>query len=98
MVFGRMAIKLYPDRRWPAFLRVLADTVTALWTIAWAYVGCLIYQVRHGFGGDCRRPATLNSPRMNRRRARVATVPLQLHAAMSVSAFYEMPEIEIESP
>ncbi len=37
-------IKIYPDRRWPAFLRVLADTVTVGWTIAWAYLGWLIYQ------------------------------------------------------
>ncbi len=37
-------IKVYPDSRWPAFLRVLADTVTVGWTIAWAYLGWLIYQ------------------------------------------------------
>jgi hypothetical protein len=37
-------IKIYPDSRWPAFLRVLADTVTVGWTIAWAYLGWLIYQ------------------------------------------------------
>ncbi len=37
-------IKAYPDNRWRAFLRVLADTVTIGWTIAWAYLGWLIYQ------------------------------------------------------
>lgn len=37
-------IKVYPDSRWPAFLRVLADTVTVGWSIAWAYLGWLIYQ------------------------------------------------------
>src|ERR1700694_734091 len=37
-------IKVYPDRRWPAFLRVLADTVTVAWSITWAYLGWLIYQ------------------------------------------------------
>ncbi len=37
-------VKLYPDRPWPAFLRLLADTVVALWTIAWAYLGFLVYQ------------------------------------------------------
>jgi hypothetical protein len=37
-------IKIYPDSRWPAFLRVLADTVTIGWTIVWAYLGWLIYQ------------------------------------------------------
>ena len=41
-------IKLYPDRRWPAFLRVLADTVTVGWTIVWAYLGWLIYQTVMG--------------------------------------------------
>lgn len=41
-------IKLYPDRRWPAFLRVLADTVTVGWTIVWAYLGVLIYQTIMG--------------------------------------------------
>jgi hypothetical protein len=40
----RLMIKVYPDSRWPAFLRVLADTVTIAWTIAWAYLGWLIYQ------------------------------------------------------
>ncbi|TMF94036.1 MAG: hypothetical protein E6I04_15000 [Chloroflexi bacterium] len=32
-------IKLYPDRRWPAFLRVLADTVVFFWSVVWAYLG-----------------------------------------------------------
>lgn len=41
-------IKLYPDRRWPAFLRVLADTVVAAWSIVWAYLGFLIYQTVMG--------------------------------------------------
>jgi hypothetical protein len=40
----RLMIKIYPDSRWPAFLRVLADTVTVGWTIAWAYLGWLIYK------------------------------------------------------
>lgn len=37
-------IKLYPDRRWPAFLRVLADTVVFFWTVTWAYLGFLLFQ------------------------------------------------------
>jgi hypothetical protein len=37
-------IKVYPDRRWPAFLRVLADTVVVAWSIVWAYLGWLIYE------------------------------------------------------
>jgi hypothetical protein len=41
-------IKVYPDRRWPAFLRVLADTVTTGWSIVWAYLGFLIYQTVMG--------------------------------------------------
>lgn len=41
-------IKIYPDRRWPAFLRVLADTVTVAWTILWAYLGWLIYETVMG--------------------------------------------------
>jgi hypothetical protein len=37
-------IKLYPDRRRSAFARVLADALTAVWTVAWAALGWLIYQ------------------------------------------------------
>src|SRR5260370_14971816 len=44
-------IKLYPDRRLPALLRVLADTVVAGWTIAWAFLGWLIYQTVLGLEG-----------------------------------------------
>src|SRR5207253_2491509 len=43
-----MMLKIYPDQRWPAFLRVLADTVTFFWTVAWAYLGFLIYQTIMG--------------------------------------------------
>jgi len=28
-----MMLKIYPDRRWPAFLRVLADTTVFFWTV-----------------------------------------------------------------
>ena len=41
-------LKIYPDRRWPAFLRVLADTIVFFWTVAWAYLGWLIYQTVMG--------------------------------------------------
>jgi hypothetical protein len=44
-------IKLYPDRRWPALMRVLADTAVVLWTIVWAYLGFLIYQTVMGLEG-----------------------------------------------
>jgi hypothetical protein len=41
-------LKVYPDRRWPAFLRVLGDTIVFFWTIVWAYLGFLIYQTVMG--------------------------------------------------
>jgi hypothetical protein len=41
-------LKVYPDRRWPAFLRVLGDTIVVFWTIVWAYLGFLIYQTVMG--------------------------------------------------
>lgn len=43
-----MMLKIYPDRTWPAFLRVLGDTVVFVWTVAWAYLGFLIYQTVMG--------------------------------------------------
>lgn len=43
-----MMLKIYPDRRWPAFLRVVADTVALVWAVAWAYLGWLIYQTIMG--------------------------------------------------
>ncbi len=43
-----MMLKIYPDRRWPAFLRVFADTTVFVWTVAWAYLGFLIYQTVMG--------------------------------------------------
>ena len=43
-----MMLKIYPDRRWPAFLRVLADTVVFVWTVSWGYLGWLIYQTVMG--------------------------------------------------
>ena len=58
-------IKPYPDRRWPAFLRVLADTVTVAWSIVWAYLGFLIYQTVMGLeviaDGITSTGATFNS-------------------------------------
>ncbi|HVC75076.1 MAG TPA: hypothetical protein VND96_01015 [Candidatus Micrarchaeaceae archaeon] len=37
-------IKPYPDRPFPAFVRVLGDLLTIAWTVAWAWFGWLIYQ------------------------------------------------------
>ncbi len=41
-------LKIYPDRRWPAFLRVVSDTTVFVWTVVWAYLGFLIYQTVMG--------------------------------------------------
>jgi len=41
-------IKLYPDRRFPAMVRVVFDALTIVWTIAWAALGWLIYQTVMG--------------------------------------------------
>jgi hypothetical protein len=41
-------IKLYPDRAFPAFLRVVADVLTLGWTLAWAALGWLIYKTVMG--------------------------------------------------
>jgi len=41
-------LKIYPDRRWPAFLRVLADTTVFFWSVVWAYLGFLIYSTVMG--------------------------------------------------
>ena len=43
-----MMLKLYPDRRWPALVRVLSDTASFVWTVAWAYLGWLIYSTVMG--------------------------------------------------
>src|SRR5215472_18444529 len=43
-----MMLKPYPDRAWPALLRVVADGTVVLWTVAWAYLGWLIYQTVMG--------------------------------------------------
>lgn len=41
-------LKPYPDRGWPAFFRVLADTTVVAWTVGWVYLGWLIYQTVMG--------------------------------------------------
>ena len=40
--------KLYPDRRWPALLRMMSDTASVVWTVGWAYLGFLIYSTVMG--------------------------------------------------
>jgi hypothetical protein len=41
-------IKPYPDRTWPAFLRVVGDLSAVLWSLGWAWLGWLIYQTVMG--------------------------------------------------
>jgi len=41
-------VKLYPDRTWPAILRVIGDLTSVLWAIAWAWLGWLIYKTVMG--------------------------------------------------
>ncbi len=43
-----MMLKAYPDRTWPAVFRVLGDVAVVLWTIAWGYLGYLIYNTVMG--------------------------------------------------
>lgn len=37
-------IKVYPDRTVPALLRVIGDFLTVAWSVAWAWLGWLIYK------------------------------------------------------
>jgi hypothetical protein len=37
-------VKLYPDRTWPALLRVVGDLSAVLWSAGWAFLGYLIYK------------------------------------------------------
>ena len=37
-------IKVYPDRWRPALFRVFADGFAVCWTVAWGYLGWLVYQ------------------------------------------------------
>jgi hypothetical protein len=41
-------IKLYPDRTWPALLRVFGDLTSVLWTVGWVWLGWLIYKTVMG--------------------------------------------------
>jgi hypothetical protein len=43
-----MMLKAYPDRPWPAFFRVLGDLAVVVWSIAWGYLGYLIYSTVMG--------------------------------------------------
>ena len=58
-------IKVYPDRRFPAMVRVLLDAITIVWTVAWAVLGWLIYQTVMGLqviaDGISNTGATFNS-------------------------------------
>jgi len=41
-------LKLYPDRAWPAVLRVVGDLAAVLWSVGWAFLGWLIYKTVMG--------------------------------------------------
>jgi hypothetical protein len=43
-----MMLKLYPDRRLSALLRVMSDTASFVWTVMWAYLGWLVYSTVMG--------------------------------------------------
>jgi hypothetical protein len=82
-------IKVYPDRRWPAFLRVLADSVTAAWTIVWIYLGLLIYQTVMGLeviaDGITNTGVTLNSWIASFRHAVPGGIPLLTQFLLNVA-------------
>ena len=82
-------IKVYPDRRWPAFLRVLADTVTAVWTIVWIYLGLLIYQTVMGLevvaDGITNTGATFNGWIASFRHAVPGGIPLLTQFLLNVA-------------
>ncbi len=82
-------IKVYPDRRWPAFLRVLADSVTAAWTIVWIYLGLLIYQTVMGLeviaDGITNTGTTLNSWIASFRHAVPGGIPLLTQFLLNVA-------------
>jgi hypothetical protein len=82
-------IKLYPDRRWPAFLRVLADTVTVGWSILWAYLGWLIYQTVMGLeviaDGITNTGTTFNSWIASFRHAVPGGIPLLTQFLLNVA-------------
>ncbi|MGA8924232.1 MAG: hypothetical protein WB682_13925, partial [Candidatus Dormiibacterota bacterium] len=82
-------IKVYPDRRWPACLRVLADTVTAAWTIVWIYLGLLIYQTVMGLeviaDGITSTGTTLNSWIASFRHAVPGGIPLLTQFLLNVA-------------
>jgi hypothetical protein len=73
-------IKLYPDRRFPATVRVVFDAISIVWTIAWAALGWLIYQTVMGLeviaDGITNTGTTFNSWIESFRNAVPAGIPL----------------------
>jgi hypothetical protein len=41
-------VKAYPDRAWPAFLRVVGDLSAVIWSVGWGVLGWLIYKTVMG--------------------------------------------------
>lgn len=84
----RVMIKLYPDRSFPAFLRVIGDVLTLVWTLAWAGLGWLIYKTVLGLqviaDGITSTGTTLNGWIASFRNA-VSGVPLVAQFLVSVA-------------
>jgi hypothetical protein len=84
----RVMIKLYPDRSFPAFLRVVGDVLTLGWTLAWAGLGWLIYKTVLGLqviaDGITSTGTTLNGWIASFRNA-VSGVPLVAQFLLSVA-------------
>jgi len=41
-------VKVYPDRAWPAILRVVGDLSAVIWSAGWAVLGWLVYKTVMG--------------------------------------------------
>lgn len=85
----RVMIKLYPDRSFPAFLRVVADVLTLGWTLAWAGLGWLIYKTVLGLqviaDGITNTGHTLNSWIASFRSAVPGGIPLVTQFLLNVA-------------
>jgi hypothetical protein len=85
----RVMIKLYPDRSFPAFLRVVGDVLTLMWTLAWAGLGWLIYKTVLGLqviaDGITNTGTTLNGWIESFRSAVPGGIPLVTQFLLSVA-------------
>jgi len=85
----RVMIKLYPDRSFSAFLRVIGDGLTLVWTLAWAGLGWLIYKTVLGLqviaDGITNTGTTLNGWITSFRGAVPGGIPLVTQFLLSVA-------------